>query len=316
MSGTKTETVIRHIDLVIPCYNSAECIERCVTEIRQVLEDAGYTTHFVLVNDGSPDNTWQVIRKLVKDLPRMTAVSHTRNYGEHNAVMTGLRHTKGDAAIIADDDLQHPPESMLLLLDKLKEGHDVVFGRYATKQHSLFRNLGSKANGWLANLLLDKPKDLYLSSFKAIHSRVVPHLTAHTTPFPYLDGIILWTTKNLAEVIVPHRDREVGQSNYNLRRLVRLALNMFTGFSVMPLRIASVGAVLMILGSFILGVWIIIEKILDPTIQAGWPSLIIAMMTFNAFSLLILGLIGEYVGRIFLLLNSKPQACIGEQLES
>jgi undecaprenyl-phosphate 4-deoxy-4-formamido-L-arabinose transferase len=300
------------VSMVIPCYRSADSIAEVVAELAPAITDAGYRDAFVLVNDGSPDNTWQTLCQLHEERDDVIAASHTRNYGEHNAVMTGLQLATGDVAVVLDDDGQHTADGVLALVQAVADGADVAFGRYDTKQHGLLRNLGSTLNNRLAGFLLDKPRDLYLSSFKAISGELLPHLSRFASPFPYVDGILLWLTTNVVQVPVPHRERASGESGYNLRRLVRLHLNMLTGFSVMPLRLATLlGLAFACLGA-VLCVAVVVEKLLHPDLQAGWASMAVAVLMFNGLVLVLLGIVGEYVGRVFLVLNNKPQSCLRE----
>src|SRR6202042_911533 len=199
----------------------------------------------VLVNDGSPDNSGEVCQELLRNASvPLTYVEHARNFGEHNAVMTGLRHARGAYVITMDDDLQNPPEEVLRLFNHARDGGwDVVYTRYAVKQHAGWRNLGSRFTNWVADILLDKPRGLYLSSFRCMNAFLVEQVLKYDGPFAYIDGLILQVTQSIERIQVAHLPRAEGRSNYTLRRLVRLWLNMFLNFSVMPLRIATLAGV-------------------------------------------------------------------------
>ncbi len=307
-------TRLSSVSIVIPCYRSADTLADTVDGIRAALADT-YKLQFVLVNDGSPDDTWEELRRLHAAHPDVTAINLRRNFGEHNAVLTGLRHIKGDAAVIVDDDLQHPASEIHVLLEKLEEGYDVVYGRYERKQHSPFRNFGSWFNDKAANIVLHKPADLYLSSFKALRADLVQQMCRYEGPFVYIDGLVLWLTNSIAQVVVKHLPRQSGSSNYNIIRLIRLHLNLLTGFSIMPLRLSVIGGVLMALIGTILAVVSIVEKLANPDLPIGWASLIVCILLIGGITMFMLGAIGEYVGRIFLLLNRKPQSAIRDILE-
>ncbi|HCN07900.1 MAG TPA: glycosyltransferase [Lentisphaeria bacterium] len=308
---------IKHVSIVIPCFNSAATLGETVRRIRDTLANR-FELEFILVNDGSADNTWQEILNLQVQSQTVKSIDLMRNFGEHNAAITGLRFVSGDTAIIVDDDLQHPASEILKLLDELAKGYDVVYGRYIDKQHSLWRNIGSSLNDKLATILLNKPKSLYMSSFKAMRRPLVDAVCAYDGPFVYIDGLIFWTTENIGQVDVEHTARSDGRSNYNIRRLVRLHLNLATGFSVIPLRVASLSGVVMAVLGAILAAFFVYEKLTrhDLNIPIGWASTIVCLLVIGGIVLAMLGIIGEYVGRIFLSLNRKPQSVIREVVET
>jgi undecaprenyl-phosphate 4-deoxy-4-formamido-L-arabinose transferase len=240
----------------------------------------------------------------------MTLVNLSRNYGEHNAVMAGLRHARGAHVITMDDDLQNPPAEVLRLLEYAQSsGKEVIYTRYASKEHAGWRNLGSRFTNRVADELLDKPKGLYLSSFRCMSAFVAEQITAYDGPFPYVDGLILQVTQSIGSLEVQHLPRAYGRSNYTIRRLVRLWLNMFVNFSVMPLRLATAfGFALSLLG--LAGtLWVIMEALLVET-PPGWASLAVAVLLLSGVQLTMLGLIGEYLGRLYLTANRKPQSVI------
>ena len=242
------------LSIVIPLYRSEASIERVVAELAALPVEGGL--EIVLVNDCSPDDTLGVCRRIMATCPvSVTVASHARNFGEHNAVMTGLRHTRGSWVVTMDDDGQNPPSEVPKLLAAAQSGgHDVVFGDYsAAKEHAAWRNWGSRFTNDMAGWLLDKPRGLYLSSFRCLSRFIVDEIVRYEGPYPYIDGLILQSTRAVTAIRVAHKPREQGQSGYNLRRLVRLWLNMFTSFSVAPLRAATVlGLALSALG--VLGV--------------------------------------------------------------
>jgi undecaprenyl-phosphate 4-deoxy-4-formamido-L-arabinose transferase len=226
--------------------------------------------------------------------------------------MAGLCHASGDCAVIIDDDFQNPPEEVGALVDKLAEGYDVVFSRYESKQHSVLRNFGSRVNNAAATVLLRKDRDLYLSSFKAINRFVIDEITRYQGPYPYVDGLILRVTRNIATQPVRHEPRAQGRSNYTTARLLRLWLNMFTNFSILPLRVASVAGLVFSLSGLLLAVFFVVERLARPDIPAGWASLAVIVLVVSGIQLFALGMIGEYLGRLFLKDNGSPMFVVRE----
>jgi glycosyltransferase involved in cell wall biosynthesis len=297
------------LSVVIPVYNGADSVGELVNALEALDIPGGH--EIVLVNDGSPDNSLAVCRELVAraKIP-ITLVDHARNYGEHNAVMTGLRHTRGAHVINMDDDLQNPPEEVIrLLVHAQKTGADVVYTYYDERHHAKWRNLGSEFTNWVAAFVLDKPKGLYLSSFRCMSALVVREIIRYEGPFPYVDGLILQVTQKIDRLLVNHLPRAVGRSNYTLRRLLRLWMSMFVNFSVMPLRISTLtGFALSVIGG--LGGLAAIVEALFFSPPAGWASLFVAVLLLSGVQLMILGIVGEYLGRLYLTVNRKPQSVV------
>jgi glycosyltransferase involved in cell wall biosynthesis len=300
------------LSFVIPLYNSAETIESLVNRIQGLLVEGGH--EIVLVNDGSRDSTAEVCRRLLADtkIP-IIYVEHARNYGEHNAVLTGWRNARGAHLVNLDDDGQNPPDEAVRLWRHAKEtGLDVVFGHYTVKQHSAWRNFGSWFTNRMTDWAIDKPRGFYLSSFRCVTAFVAGKVALHSTPFPYLDGLILQVTQRIGSIEVRHDQRQAGASGYTFRRLVRLWLSAWVNFSVLPLRIATVlGIFIAAVGMIALGgvVWLWWHD-KGPSYGFGW--LMSALLIFSGAQLLMLGLIGEYVGRMFLAVNQRPQAIVRE----
>lgn len=299
------------LSIVVPVYRGAATVGALV-EALSALRPAG-GIEIILVNDGSPDNSGDVCRALAASATvPLTYIEHARNYGEHNAVMTGLRHARGSYVITMDDDLQNPPEEVVRLYDHARTGGwDVVYTRYAVKEHEGWRNIGSRFANGVADMLLDKPKGLYLSSFRCMSALVVREVTNYRGPYPYVDGLIMQVTQRLDSIEVKHLARMEGRSNYTLKRLVLLWLNLATNFSVLPLRLAILaGALLGFLG-LIAAATVIVEGMMGET-PSGWASTMTVMLLTAGVQFLILGVLGEYVGRAFLSANGKPQGVIRE----
>lgn len=299
------------ISFVIPCYRSEKTIEIVVNEIKHkmnLLEK--YEYEIILVNDCSPDGTFTVIRKLCSENKNIIGVEHAKNFGQHAALMAGFHFVNGDVVVCLDDDGQTPADEVDKLLDKLEDGYDVVYAEYENKKHSAFRNFGSSVNKKMTEMMLGKPKELYVSSYFAARRFVIDEILKYRNAYPYVIGLVLRTTKNICNVKVQHRDRMEGISGYTLKKLIALWMNGFTSFSIMPLRIATYGGWGVAIVGFIYALITIIRKIVDPTIVIGWSSIISVMLILGGFTLLVLGMIGEYIGRIYISINNSPQYVI------
>ncbi len=304
------------LSIVVPVYNGAKSIAELVHALESLDIEGGH--EIVLVNDGSPDDSLVVCLQLLaegKTVP-ITLVNLARNFGEHNAIMTGLRHTRGAYVITMDDDLQNPPSEVKRLLEHARaSGKDVVYTRYAVKQHAYWRNLGSRFANWVADVLMEKPKGLYLSSFRCMSAFLVQQVTRYEGPFPYVDGLIMQATQAIDTIEVDHLPRAAGRSNYTLKRLVRLWLNIFVNFSVMPLHLSTIaGFALSLIG--LVGVISVVLEALFFEPPQGWASLMAATLLLSGVQLLILGILGEYMGRLFLTANRKPQTVVREVISS
>ena len=296
------------LSFVIPVYNGAKTIGGVVEQIFELYSDL--ILEVVLINDGSLDESEKVCQALQEKYPdTLTFVHLARNFGEHNAVLAGLNHATGEYVAVLDDDGQNPPQEVRPMFDEIRaKNYDVVYGHYRIKHHGFLRNVGSWFNDKVANILLKKPSDLYLSSFKVMNRFVVDEVTRYTGAFPYIDGLILRTTRNLGQIDVDHRARVDALSNYDFRRLFLLWLNVFLNFSITPLRLSALLGALTSLASLFLMVAVVIDKLyINPNVAVGIPTVLITVLFFAGVQLVILGALGEYLGRIFLDQSKSPQ---------
>ena len=308
----------KKISFVIPCYRSEKTLGSVVEEIGSTMDRLGkYTYEIILVNDGSPDNTWETICNITKEDKdnRILGINFAKNFGQHAAIMAGLNHVTGDYVVCLDDDGQTPADEVDKLLNALEDGADVAYARYERKQHSFFRNFGTFMNETMATIMLGKPKELYVSSYFAARKFVVDEMIKYEGSYPYVIGLVLRTTKNIVNVDVKHRRREVGESGYSFAKLFALWINGFTAFSIKPLRIATfVGTVFAILG-FLYGIYTIIKKFVYPIAPMGYAALMSAVIFMGGMLMLMLGMVGEYVGRLYISQNKNPQYVIRETTE-
>jgi glycosyltransferase involved in cell wall biosynthesis len=296
------------LSLVIPVYNGSGTIGPLVDHIVKVFGSTSF--EIVLVNDGSEDDSETVCAQLAEKFPRKVVFVHlSRNFGEHNAVLAGFKQARGRYIAVLDDDGQNPPEEVIRMLDELKrKKHDVVYGHYIEKKHSWFRNLGSRFNDLIATLMLHKPKELYLSSFKVMNRFVVNEIIKYHGPYPYTDDLIYRVTRNIGQLPVEHRVSQSGPSRYTLRRLVRLWLNMFLNFSIKPLRLSIYVGLLTSCLSIVALIAIVIDRIwITPNLTLGIPTVLGTMVLLAGIQLMILGLVGEYLGRLYLDHTGTPQ---------
>lgn len=306
---------MKKVSFVIPCYRSEHTLPHVVAEIEEKMKSLEqYEYDIFLVNDCSPDDTFGTIRKLCREHENIKGISFAKNFGQHSALMAGLRHSDGDYVVCLDDDGQTPANEVDKLLSKLEEGYDAVYAKYEHKQHSAFRNLGSRVNELMTRVMLGKPAELYVSSYFAVKKFVVNDMVKYENSYPYVIGLVLRATNHITNVTVNHREREEGSSGYTLKKLVGLWFNGFTAFSVKPLRIATaVGAFSAMVG-FLYGFYTIIKRLINPDVPMGFSSTMAAIVFFGGMIMLMLGLIGEYIGRIYISLNNSPQYVIRETL--
>jgi glycosyltransferase involved in cell wall biosynthesis len=303
------------LSVVVPVYNGSRTIPRVVGEVSALRIDGGL--EIILVNDGSDDDSAAVCSELVKNASvPMTFVNLARNFGEHNAVMAGLKAAQGQYIITIDDDLQHDPADIAAIYDHCRNGGlDVSYTYWDDKKHGLIRNLGSYLTNKMASVIMGKPKDLYFSTFRCMSRFLVDNILRYDGPYPYIDGLILQITDKIGQRKITHHDRKIGKSGYTTRRLIRLWLNIFVNYSVMPLRLSTViGIGLSFLG-LLYAIRVIIFRLLNEAPE-GWASLMSAVLLFSGAQLVVLGVIGEYIGRIHLTNNRKPQFIVRDTVVS
>ena len=300
------------VSIVIPCYNSQATIGKVVDMVSGEFEkNPGYTCEFVLVNDHSRDGTFGVIRRLAQERENVKGVDLLRNFGQHNALMAALSYAQGDYILGMDDDMQTHPSQIFKLIDKMAEGFDIVYGVYPRRKNSVLKNFSSKLNEVSSRILLGRPKEILSSNFWVITRAVCEEVVKYTSYNPYIDSIFYRITHNIGNVPVEHFKRESGTSNYTLRKLMGLWL-AYWNYSVIPLRISSVLGMFSALGGFLAAVVVVVKKMISPDIPAGWASTICVMVFFFGLVLMVLGIIGEYLGKMLLTLNHTPQYIVRE----
>ena len=305
------------LSLVIPVYNGSRTIGALVEHATKIFGST--SCEIVLVNDGSEDDSETVCAQLARTFPQSVTFVHlSRNFGEHSAVLAGFTQARGRYIAVLDDDGQNPPEEVVRMLDELKrKNYDVVYGHYIEKKHSWFRNLGSRFNDRIATLMLHKPKDLYLSSFKVMNRFLVNEIIKYRGPYPYTDGLIYRVTRNIGQIPVEHRVSQSGRSRYTLRRLVRLWLNMFLNFSIKPLRVSVYVGLLASCLSVVALIAILIDKLwITPDLTVGIPTVLGSVVFFSGVQLMILGLVGEYLGRLYLDQTGTPQYIVRYSMQA
>lgn len=307
---------MRKISFVIPCYHSAQTVGNVVRDIVDtVLVRSEFQYEIILVNDNPPDDTWRIICEMCRNNPNIHGICFTKNFGQHAALMAGYRKVTGDIVVSLDDDGQNPPQEMFKLIDALNEKTDLVYAKYIQKKCSFFRDFGSKVNDWMVQWLLDKPKDLYLASYYAAKRFIIDEMVKCDNPFPYIDGLALRSTSEYINVDIVHKERAAGNSGYSIAKLLGLWMNGLTSFSVKPLRIATFSGFCISLIGLVLAIIIIIQKlILKDAVSAGWPSIMTVVLILNGAIMMMLGLVGEYVGRIYVTMNKSPQYVIKDEV--
>ena len=299
------------LSFVIPCYRSEKSIGGVIDKIVDtVVKDGRYDYEIICVNDASPDNTLDVLNEIADDNPKVIVIDLMRNFGQHSAIMAGFNYVSGDIIVNLDDDGQTPPEEMFRLIDKIEEGYDFVSARYPKKKESLFRRFGAWTAKIMAEKLIGKPKNVQINSYCAATRAVIDETIKYRNAFPYVQGLELRITRNITDVEVDHHERETGKSGYSFFKLMTLWMNGFTAFSEKPLRLASIIGVLSAAVGFIFGLVVVIRRLLNPDMPIGYSSIMAVMLFMFGVVFLMLGLLGEYIGKMYMCINNSPQYAI------
>lgn len=297
------------LSFVIPCYCSERTIANVVEQVQIIMKELKtYDYEMILVNDGSKDNTFGVLEELVNKNEKIKAVDLAKNSGQHAAILAGFHHVSGDLVVTLDDDGQTPIENLPQMLEKMKDGYDVVSAKYVKRnQPSLFRRFGTALNRKMVKWLIESPEDIRFSVFSVFRRFVVDEVIKYDQPYPYLSGLVLRITHNIGNIEMEQKAREVGQSGYSFAKLLSLWLNGFTAFSVKPLRVATMcGSICAVFG-FLFAIITLIRKLVVVNIQVGWSSLVSIMLFLGGIILIMMGLLGEYLGRAYMCINHTPQ---------
>ena len=306
---------MKKISITIPCYRSQDTIGKLVGEIADIMkEHKDYDYEIILVNDCSPDDTFTVISDLARKDSHIVACDLSKNFGESSALMAAYSKVSGDYVVRMDDDGEHNPKYLFDLINKLEEGYDYVCAEFKEYHHSLYKRIGSKFNYWFLTKMMDVPKGSIMSSYNVTRRYVIDEIRKYNNPKPYIDGMVWAITTRTASIPIEHGYRYGGESGYDLRKSISLWLNGVTSFSIKPLRLASIFGFIFAFTGFVVGIVVTIDKLLHPEISAGWTSLFATLLFIGGFIMILLGMIGEYVGRGYLIDNHIPQYVIREEV--
>lgn len=307
----------KKISIVIPCYRSSQTVTYVVERIQEtVREHQEFDYEIILVNDGSPDETFDVIAEAAEKWDNIIAVDLSRNFGQHSALLAGYSVVSGDYVLGMDDDGEHDPKDMFKLVEKLEEGYDYVCAKFPSTDHSLYKRLGSKLNNWMATKFVGKPADAIFSSYYIMRRYIVDHIVTSPNPRPYIGGMIVAVTKRLSYVEIEHHTRRAGKSSYNLKKSIALWVNGITAYSVKPLRLATaVGGGFSVIG-LIWTITLVVRKLLNPDMAAGYTSLMSMMLILGGINITLIGLVGEYIGRVYIMENRIPPFIIRNVVKS
>jgi len=304
---------MKKINIVIPVYNSDDCLENLWTQITDALKETSFEVIFV--NDCSSDNSWSKIRDLALQNKDITSINLRKNSGQDNAIMAGIEECDGEYIIIMDDDLQHSPYDILKLVEGCENGADISYGKFTSLKAPFWKKIGSWFNGKVAEVILNKPKNLYLSPFKAVKGDIIKEVLNYQGIYPYVDGILLSVTNYVTEISVEHHSRYQGSSGYNITKSLKVWVKLLTGFSVIPLRFATVIGIFTAFCGFVLGLYYYYRYLVADIQIEGWTTLVLVILFLGGTTLISLGAIGEYVGRIYLNTNSKTSYSVKEKIK-
>ena len=300
---------MKKLSVVIPVYNSEETLREVVGETIKTISGK-YDYEIILVNDGSYDNVYEEIARMCQENKKIIGIDLSRNFGQHSAFMAGFNHVSGDIVMCLDDDGQTPPGEALTLLKELERGKDLVFAKWEPKKHSAFRNLGTYIHEIMMRVLLGKPKRIVVTSYFACRRFIIDELVRNQNPYPYVAGLLLRATRNISNVPVKHLERQQGVSGYTFKKLLSLWINGFTAFSVKPLRFATLSGSLFAMFGFVFGLVIVIRRLMNPIMVLGYSSIMATLLFMGGLIMIVLGMIGEYIGRIYISINNAPQYVI------
>ena len=302
----------KEISIVIPVYNSHECVAELSRQIADALGSAGISYEQIMVNDCSRDSSGDESKKESEKNPNLLGINLRKNGGQDSAILTGLNYAGGKWIVIMDDDLQHSPYDIPKLYEESKKGFDVVYANFEAKKQKLWKNLGSWFNGKISEIALDKPKGIYLSPFKIVSGDVVKEMVKFDNLFPYIDGLIFQVTRNITQIDIEHHKRELGKSNYNLVKSIKVFLRMLFGFSTMPLNLASYTGFFSAAVGLVLAIVYAVQYFTGKADVTGWTTLVILLLILGGLILVSLGIIGKYLGQMYLTVNRQPKFVVKE----
>jgi polyisoprenyl-phosphate glycosyltransferase len=297
----------KKLSIIIPVFNSAEGLQNFVENLISTVSKQFQDFEIIMVDDCSRDSSWSIIEKLSTIHKNIKGIQLRKNAGQHNAIFSGLHYCEGDVIVTMDDDGQNSPDSVEKLILEINKGYDVCYANYKIKKHNFFRRCGSYINNLVATFLFKKPKNLVLTSFRCFKNDIKNEILKHQSSFIYIDGLIFSITDNVSQTLVDHGERKFGKSNYTILKLIGLWLKMATGFSILPLRIASIFGIFLSIASFVITIWLVFFRSVSSGIPVGWTSLVVIIIFLGGIQLLALGLIGEYLGRAYLTINNSPK---------
>lgn len=306
---------MKKISFIIPCYGSEKTVEEVINEIiKKVKEKENYDYEIIAVNDQSPDNVWEILKEIANKNDKIKIINLAKNMNRPGALMAGMANAIGDYIVLMDDDGQCPMENLWNLLKPLEDGHDVSIAKYPKYKQSIFKSFGTIVNRKMTEIVMEKPKGLNFTNFTAIKKYIVQEMLKYKNPYPYMTGLLLRTTSDIVNVEMEERERISGNTNFTFKKMLKLWINGFTAFSVKPLRISTVIGFLTALIGFVYGILIIVHKIFVHTaVLPGYSSLMATLLFIGGIIMLMLGLIGEYIGRIYISINNSPQYVIKEK---
>lgn len=308
------EEKILTVSIVIPVYGSEKILPSLTDQIIIAMESSRYQYEVILVCDASPDKSWDVITQLCADNSHIKGILLRVNAGQHNALMAGFREASGSVIVTMDDDLQHSPSNIVSLVETISDGNDAAYGKFISRNHPLWKRVGSKINDVFSAYLLDKDPSLYLSPFRAFSKDISVEIQRYEGPYVYIDGLIVGCTRKIVEVDVPHYERFSGKSSYGLRKSISLWLKMATSFSITPLRLTSMAGLFFSALGFFMAFLLIVQKFTTDAMPIGWSSIVVTILIIGGIQMMAIGMIGEYLGRALLTINRRPQYVIGDEV--